>query len=114
MSPESDLLRSYSSVNTAGTGCRNEPELLDDREGGMLVLSRKASQQVMIGSEIRITIVRIDRNQVRLGIQAPTGVSILRGELVGVPPASDRARRQAGPIPIRDRRSSQQEDGMSR
>jgi carbon storage regulator len=47
----------------------------------MLVLSRKLSQQVIIGSDVSITIVRIDRNQVRIGISAPPGVSILRQEL---------------------------------
>jgi carbon storage regulator len=47
----------------------------------MLVLSRKLSQQVIIGSDVSITIVRIDRNNVRLGISAPPGVSILRQEL---------------------------------
>jgi carbon storage regulator len=91
-------------------GCRTEVKLLDDREDGMLVLSRKASQQVMIGSDIRITIVRIDRNQVRLGIQAPAGVSILRSELAGVAPASAPPRRQTGPVPIRDRRVSRPKD----
>ena len=80
----------------------------------MLVLSRKASQQVMIGSDIRITIVRIDRNQVRLGIQAPTGVSILRSELAEIPPASARDGRPAGPIPIRDRRAAQPQDEGNR
>jgi carbon storage regulator len=49
----------------------------------MLVLSRKLSQQIVIGSDISITVVKIDGNQVRLGIEAPRGVSILRDELVG-------------------------------
>ncbi len=44
----------------------------------MLVLSRKPSQQVIIGSDVSITIVRIDRNHVRIGITAPPGVQILR------------------------------------
>ena len=48
----------------------------------MLVLSRKSSQQIMIGRDIVITVVKIDRNQVRLGIQAPSGVPILPQELV--------------------------------
>jgi carbon storage regulator len=48
----------------------------------MLVLSRKLSQQIMIGSEIVITVVKIEGNHVRLGIEAPRGVSILRDELV--------------------------------
>ncbi len=54
----------------------------------MLVLSRKPSQQIMIGPDIVITVLKTDRNQVRLGIQAPTGVSILRDELADQRPAS--------------------------
>jgi carbon storage regulator len=48
----------------------------------MLVLSRKLSQQVLIASDITITVVKIEGNHVRLGIEAPQGVSILRDELV--------------------------------
>ena len=48
----------------------------------MLVLSRKLSQQILIGSDIAITVVKIEGNHVRLGIEAPAGVSILREELV--------------------------------
>jgi carbon storage regulator len=47
----------------------------------MLVLSRKLSQQIVIGQDIRITVLKIDRNQVRIGIEAPRDVSILRKEL---------------------------------
>ncbi len=49
----------------------------------MLVLSRKLSQQILIGTDIVITVVKIDGNQVRLGIEAPRGVTILRDELLG-------------------------------
>ena len=48
----------------------------------MLVLSRKLSQQILIGSDITITVVKIEGNQVRLGIEAPPDISILRQELV--------------------------------
>jgi carbon storage regulator len=48
----------------------------------MLVLSRKQSQQVTIGPDIRITIVKLERNQVRLGIEAPRGITVLRAELL--------------------------------
>jgi carbon storage regulator len=47
----------------------------------MLVLSRKCSESIQIGPDVRITIVRIDRSQVRLGIEAPGDVCVLREEL---------------------------------
>jgi carbon storage regulator len=68
-----------------------EPERQED---GMLVLSRKQSQQVTIGPDIRITIVKLDRNQVRLGIDAPRGVTVLRAELL----ARDEAENGSGHI----------------
>ena len=43
----------------------------------MLVLSRKLSQQILIGSDITITVVKFDGHQVRLGIEAPADISIL-------------------------------------
>jgi carbon storage regulator len=49
----------------------------------MLVLSRKPLQSIMIGSDIKITIVKVERNQVRIGIEAPRDVTILRDELIG-------------------------------
>ena len=48
----------------------------------MLVLSRKRLEQILIGRDIRITVVKLERNQVRLGIEAPPGISILRSELI--------------------------------
>jgi len=48
----------------------------------MLVLSRKRSETIVIGSDIRITVVNVDRNQVRLGIEAPEHISVLREELL--------------------------------
>jgi carbon storage regulator len=50
----------------------------------MLVLSRKPLQSIMIGSDIKITVVKVDRNQVRIGIEAPPDVTILRDELIGM------------------------------
>ena len=47
----------------------------------MLVLSRKLGQRFQVGHEIRVTIVRIDRNAVRIGIEAPDGTPIYREEI---------------------------------
>jgi carbon storage regulator len=47
----------------------------------MLVLSRKASESVVIDGEIRVTVIKINGNKVRLGIEAPLDVIIKRSEL---------------------------------
>lgn len=47
----------------------------------MLVLSRKESQRIMLGDDIVITIVRVSGDKVRLGIEAPPHVVVLREEL---------------------------------
>lgn len=47
----------------------------------MLVLSRKESEKIMLGDEIVLTIVRVSGDRVRLGIEAPSDMLILRKEL---------------------------------
>ena len=47
----------------------------------MLVLSRKVNEQIIIGNNIRMTVVSIRGNQVRLGFEAPLSVPIFRDEL---------------------------------
>lgn len=47
----------------------------------MLVLSRKSGERILIGEDIKITIVRIGPNTVRLGIDAPGHLNIVREEL---------------------------------
>ena len=47
----------------------------------MLVLSRKLNETIVINGDIRVTVVAIRANQVRLGIEAPESVAILREEL---------------------------------
>ncbi len=48
----------------------------------MLVLSRKRQERIQIGPNIWITVVGLNKNGVRLGIEAPEGVRILRSELL--------------------------------
>ena len=47
----------------------------------MLVLSRKKKETVLIGEDIKITIISIEGDKVRLGIEAPSHVSIYRQEI---------------------------------
>ena len=47
----------------------------------MLVLSRKTGEKIRIGDNVTVTIVRIGPNNVRLGIDAPRDLNIIREEL---------------------------------
>ena len=47
----------------------------------MLVLTRKMDEQILIGEDIKITLVRVRGNSVRIGIEAPKHVRVVRGEL---------------------------------
>ena len=53
----------------------------------MLVLSRRESERILVGGSIVVTVVRVSGDKVRLGIEAPEDVVVLRGELE--PHASD-------------------------
>jgi carbon storage regulator len=57
----------------------------------VLVLSRKADQSVMLGTDITITVLSIDGDRIKLGIQAPRSVSVLRQELFNQLQASNAA-----------------------
>ena len=48
----------------------------------MLVLSRKPSERIRIGPDIVVTVVRIGPNNVRLGLEAPKALNIVREELL--------------------------------
>ena len=55
----------------------------------MLVLSRKVGEEIVIGDNIRVRVVSVQGNQIRLGFDAPREVSIQRAELL------ERAEREA-------------------
>jgi carbon storage regulator len=48
----------------------------------MLVLSRKLNEKIVIDNDVVVTVVKIDRKQVRIGIEAPGHVPIFRQELL--------------------------------
>jgi carbon storage regulator len=51
------------------------------KEEPMLVLSRKRGERIQIGPDVWVTVLRIDGDKVRLGIEAPPDVTVLREEL---------------------------------
>jgi len=48
----------------------------------MLVLSRRSGEQIVIDGKITVKIIEVHERQVRLGIEAPDDVRVLREELV--------------------------------
>ena len=53
----------------------------------MLVLTRKNMETIRIGEDILVTVVQTGRGRVKLGIEAPAQVRVLRGELEMIEPA---------------------------
>jgi carbon storage regulator len=51
------------------------------KEERMLVLSRKTRDAIVIGHEVRVMVLSIGRDQVRLGIQAPPDIEVHREEV---------------------------------
>jgi carbon storage regulator len=56
----------------------------------MLILTRRPNQTLTIGSDITITVVEIRGSQVRIGVSAPTDVTVLRGEILDKARAAQR------------------------
>jgi len=51
----------------------------------VLVLTRRASETLVLDNDIVLTIVKVDGNKVRIGIEAPGNVKVVRGELAPPP-----------------------------
>jgi carbon storage regulator len=66
----------------------------------MLVLTRKLMEKLYIGDDICVTVVRLEGGQVRLGIEAPREVAVVRAELVPGRqlPGEKAGHRRSGPI----------------
>jgi carbon storage regulator len=47
----------------------------------MLVITRKEGQSFLVGDDVRVNILSVDKNQIRIGIDAPREIKILRSEL---------------------------------
>ena len=65
----------------------------------MLILQRKEGDSLFIGDEIRVTVVSVDSGRVRLAIEAPRSLPILRSELrTAVDTNQEAAREEAPPL----------------
>ncbi len=65
----------------------------------MLVLSRKPGERVVIGNGITVTVVEVIGNRVRIGIEAPDDVRILRAELADWQEPAEVTARRPDPEP---------------
>jgi len=48
----------------------------------MLVLARKLNESIVLGDDITLTVISIDKGVVKLGIDAPKNIAIMRSELL--------------------------------
>ncbi len=92
------------------------PDCEPVRHGGrpVLVLSRKLNQAIMIGDNVRIVVVAVDRDQVKLGIDAPREIPVHRFEVyediqrsnqaaaAGLPPSERPPQGKSGEPPARE------------
>ena len=60
----------------------------------MLVLSRKIGEEILIGDDVRLVVYRIHGNRVQIGIDAPRGIPVYRGELAAAKDANNEQNRK--------------------
>jgi len=63
----------------------------------VLVLSRKVNQAIVIGDDVRIVVVSVDGDQVKLGVEAPRSISVHRAEVYQAIRSSGRTADQRTP-----------------
>jgi carbon storage regulator len=62
----------------------NATTITAKEDNAVLVLSRKPGEKIHVGGQITITILEVKGSRIRIGIDAPDGCEILRGELFEV------------------------------
>lgn len=69
----------------------------------MLILQRRAGESLYIGEQIKITVVSVDPGRVRLAIDAPQDITILRSELkVAMEANRESAQEDTSPLALND------------
>jgi carbon storage regulator len=61
-----------------GTPHQDEPK---QGEGTMLILTRRVGEKLKIGDEVEVTVLGVNGNQVRIGVDAPKDVAVHREEI---------------------------------
>lgn len=79
----------------------------------MLVLTRKAKEEIRIGNDITVTIVRVKGQSVRIGINAPSHVHIMRSELGNKKDESEKTELPNGSTARKSKPSGSTGDGDS-
>lgn len=51
------------------------------KENGMLILTRRVGETLMVGDEVTVTVLGVKGNQVRIGVNAPKEVAVHREEI---------------------------------
>lgn len=57
----------------------------------MLILSRKIDESIVINDNISVTVISVDKGVVKLGIDAPSDINILRSELIDAVEAANKS-----------------------
>ena len=67
----------------------------------MLVLTRKEEEGILIGKDILITIINIDKDKVRIGIEAPKDIRVIRQELLVEIGLENKIAAQSSYVPVK-------------
>jgi carbon storage regulator len=70
---------------------------LSDREACVLILTRREGETIMIGDDIRLTVIRATGGHIRIGIEAPKDIEVHREEVYERISLEKEARLDAGP-----------------
>lgn len=73
----------------------------------MLVLTRKLAEGIRIGDEILVKVIRTGKGSIKIGIDAPDNLRVVRGELF------DEEQEEAGQSVMKGRKTHHDEDGLS-
>jgi carbon storage regulator len=75
-------------------------QTLDGEAKDVLVLSRKIGERILIGDKIAVTVVKIGHGGVRIGVEAPAELAVVREELAAELRRVERALADEQPEPI--------------